>query len=343
MSTAHTNSLTIKNTSIAIAASALVALVSANPANAQLKRVTVGTNTAGTLYNQIGTAVSKLIQKETGIPSSARPFAGTSVYLPRLHRGEIELGMNSALDSGIAFQGQDEYKRPLTKIRGVTMIARAYYGFYVKANSGLKTVADLKGKSTIMSYRAIASFDRVNQAIIATGGLTLKDVDAVTVSGIPETIRALVDGRVVAGGTITGFPALREANAKVSGGLKLLALGKNEQPIKDLVGFEPVNIKPGPAFVGVSGPMTATRFSVFLNTGAHLSNEDVYKFAQIVHQKWNVMREEIRALRSIQANELATLNFGHPYHEGAVRYFKEAGLWTPAHEKKQSALLKKEK
>jgi hypothetical protein len=33
------------------------------------------------------------------------------------------------------------------------------------------------------------------------------------------------------------------------------------------------------------------------------------------------------------------LNIGHPWHSGAVRYFREAGLWTDAHEQRQQALL----
>ena len=325
------------------AAGVVAALAAPTMAHAELKRITIGTNAAGTLYNQIGTVVSTLIQKSTGIPSNVRPFAGTSVYLPQLHRGEIEFGLNSALDSSIAYHGQDEYKQPLTKLRGVMMIARAYYGFYAKNSSGLKSVGDLKGKPTVMSYRAIASFDKVNQAVIATAGLTLKDVKPVVVSGIPDTVRGIVDGRVVAGGTIIGIPMLREANATVSGGLRVLELGPNEKPINALAGFTAVTIKPRPPFVGVTKPMKVPRFDVFLNTGAHLSADDVYKVIKVIYGNWSSLQKDVPALRAIPAKDLAPLNFGHPYHAGAVRFFKEVGLWTPAHETRQAALLKAEK
>ena len=335
----------LRNRTLRLLAAAGVAAVLAAPtvAHAELKRITIGTNAAGTLYNQIGTVVSTLIQKSTGIPCNVRPFAGTSVYLPQLHRGEIEFGLNSALNSSIAYHGQDEYKQPLTKLRGVMMIARAYYGFYAKNSSGLKSVGDLKGKPTVMSYRAIASFDRVNQAVIATAGLTLNDVKPVVVSGIPDTVRGIVDGRVVAGGTIIGIPMLREANATVSGGLRVLELGPNEKPINALAGFTAVTIKPLPPFVGVSKPMKVPRFDVFLNTGAHLSADDVYKVVKVIYSNWASLQKDVPALRAIPTKDLAPLNFGHPYHAGAVRFFKEVGLWTPAHETRQAALLKAEK
>jgi TRAP transporter TAXI family solute receptor len=325
-----------------LAATALIALAAPTAAQAELKRITIGTNAAGTLYNQIGTVVSTLLQKQTGIPTTARPFAGTSVYLPQLQRGEIEFGLNSALDASIAYLGQDEYKQPLTKVRGVMMLARAYYGFYAKASSGLTSVADLKGKPVVMSYRAIASFDKVNSAIIATAGLANKDVSPVVVSGIPDTVRAIVENRVAAGASIIGIPMLREADAAVSGGLQVLTLGPNEKEIEKLAGFDAATIKPGPAYVGVKAPLKVARFSVFLNTGTHISADDVYKVVKTIHQNWETMRKEVPALRSIQANELVPVNFSHPYHEGAVRYFKEAGLWTPAHEARQQAVLKME-
>ena len=202
------------------------------------------------------------------------------------------------------------------------LIARAYYGFYAKDSSGLKSVADLKGKPTVMSYRAIASFDRVNSAVIATAGLTHKDVKPVVVSGIPDTVRGIVDGRVDAGATIIGIPALREANAAVSGGLRVLSLGRTRRRSNKLAGFTAVTIKPGPAFVGVSKPMKVARFDVFLNTGAQLSADDVYKVVKVIHQNWAALQKDVPALRAIPANDLAPVNFGHPYHDGAVRYLQ---------------------
>jgi hypothetical protein len=323
-----------------MAAGLALALVISAPAQAQTKRITIGTNAAGTLYNQVGTYLATLIQKDTGAQTTTRPFAGTSVYLPLLHRGEVDFGLNSSLDSQTSYLGRDEYKTPLKNLRGAVLIARAYYGFYVKASSGLENVAQLKGKAVVMRYRAIASFDRVNSAVLETAGLTDKDVQGVTMSGIPDTIRGLVEGRVESGAVVIGIPALREANAAVSGGLRVLELGPNLKALEQLAGFTSAMIKPSPAFVGVSKPMNVVRFDVFLNTGAHLSPDEVYKVVKIVHQNWQELQKNIPALRAIPASDLVPANFGHPYHDGAIRYFKEAGLWTPAHQTQQDAVLK---
>jgi len=44
-------------------------------------------------------------------------------------------------------------------------------------------------------------------------------------------------------------------------------------------------------------------------------------------------------LRGIKQADLAPVKMSHPFHEGAVRYFKEAGLWSAAHQAQQEALL----
>lgn len=323
----------------ALAATAALVLASTLTVSAQPVRATIGTGPAGTAYHQIGTTVSAAIQDALGIPATARPFSGTSQYLPMLHRGEITMGINSALDSQEAFMGEGAYDQPMKDLRALTLISRSPYAFYVKAESGLKTLGELKGKPTITEYRAIASFNQVNAAILATAGLTPEDVEGQTVAGIPDATRALVEGRVVASASVLGIPALREADASISGGLRVLPLGENEEALGAVAGFSPTTLQPGPAYVGISEPTRVAQFDVFMNVGASMSDDDAYALAKAIHESWEKMQENLPMLRVIAADQLASPNFSHPYHDGAVRYFREVGLWTDAHQEQQEQVL----
>lgn len=316
-----------------------IALATTAVAVAQPSRATIGTGPAGTAYHQIGTTVSAAIQDALGIPSTARPFGGTSQYIPMLHRGEITMGINSALDSSEAYLGQGAYDQRLTDIRALTLISRSPYAFYTRAESGKTTVADLKGEHIITQYRAIASFNQVNAAILATAGLTPDDVDGETVAGIPDATRALVEDRVVASASVLGIPALREADASVSGGLKVLGLGDNEDALKEVAGFSATTLNPGPAFVGITEPTRVAQFDVFMNVGASMSEDDAYALVKAIHESWGAMQENLPMLRAVAADQLASPNFSHPYHEGAIRYFKEIGLWSDEHQARQDQLL----
>jgi hypothetical protein len=325
---------------IASAAAAAAGVGAGSATAAELDRITIGTNPAGTLYNTMGAAFANVLQEKLGIPSIARPFAGSSVYLPQLQRGEITMGVNSALDLEAAYNGQEPYDQKMNKLRGEILMWRAPYAYITKANSGIKSVEDLKGKRVVTAFRAIASFYRFNQAILATGGLTEKDVQAVTMTSVPDSIRAVVEGQVDAAPVALGIPALRQADAGVSGGIRVVAIGKQEDKLGVLLGIGGFTINPSPVNAGVLEPTRVARFDVYLNSSTAIDDDGAYKIAKTLHENWTKLQTDLPALKSLAAKELAPANNPHPYHPGAVKYFKEAGLWTAENQKQQDAVLK---
>jgi TRAP transporter TAXI family solute receptor len=325
---------------IASAAAMAAGLGGVGAQAAELTRITIGTNPAGTLYNTMGAAFANVLQEKLGIPSIARPFAGSSVYLPQLQRGEITMGINSALDLEAAFNGEAPYDQKMDKLRGVILMWRAPYAYITKADSGIKSVEDMKGKRVVTAFRAIASFYRFNQAILATGGLTEKDVDAVTMTSVPDSIRAVVEGQVDAAPVALGIPALRQADASVSGGIRVVAIGKQEDKLNTLLGISAFTINPSPVNAGVREPTRVARFDVYLNTSTAMDDDGAYKIAKTLHESWTKLQTDLPALKSLAAKDLVPANNPHPYHPGAVKYFKEAGLWTEANQKQQDAVLK---
>lgn len=317
----------------------LVAACSDNAADSgKLARITIGTGPAGTLYNQIGTSLTTLAQRELDLASTARPYTGSSIYIPQMHRGELAFGLNNSADIGAAYRGELVYARPLNNLRAVMLVSRAPFQYFVKAESGIDSLDDLRGRPVVTSFRSIAPFDRINEAVLATAGLHLDDVQQITVAGVPDAIRALVEGRAVAASTMLGIPALREAHATVPGGLRVLTLGSDEKPITDMPGFEAVEIQPGPAMAGILEPTRVTRMDVYLNTSVHVSADDVYRVVRTFHQHWSELQKSLPAFRSVPAAEVAPVKIVHPYHDGAIRYYKEAGLWTEEHERLQKSL-----
>ncbi|MDQ0314586.1 TAXI family TRAP transporter solute-binding subunit [Amorphus orientalis] len=314
----------------------------AGSASAQLSvdRLTIATGPAGLYYSQIATALTTIIQEKTGIPATARPHGGTSQYLPQLHRGEILLGMNSGLDAYSAYAGKDPYPQAMDNIRAVSVIGQADYSFIARADSGIETVADVKGKRVITSYRTLALFDDVNRAILATAGLSEDDVIAVAETNVPSAIKALTEDRVDVTAAILGITAHREADAAISGGTRVVALGPDPAPIDSLRGFHVGTIEPGPGSVGVARPTRIAIYDSYLNTGVHADADDIYQIVRMTHENWAEMQKAVPALRGMTADQMMPERISHPFHEGAIRYFREIGLWTPEHDAQQAELLK---
>ena len=116
-------------------------------ARAQLRRVTIGSNPAGTNFHLVAGGIAKLFQAELGIPSIVRPYSGSSVYLPMLQRGEIALGINSSIDSYLAYRGLEPFSAPLSQLRALIGLYPLGYMFWTRANDGLRRIEDLRGEA----------------------------------------------------------------------------------------------------------------------------------------------------------------------------------------------------
>ena len=204
---------------------AAIGLIGAGSADAKMKRISIGTNPAGTMYFVLGGGFAKLYQEKLGIRSTAQPHAGSSVYLPLLEKGELTMGLNSSLDSALAYNGRAPYKSATKRVRALARIWLLPYAYFVRASSGIKTIAGLKGKRVVTHIKSNVSLRQLNRTIFATAGMTFDDVIPVTAGGIGQNINMVVEGKADAAITALRIPVFRKAHAGIPGGVQVLALG----------------------------------------------------------------------------------------------------------------------
>lgn len=308
--------------------------------HAQLRQVTIGTNPAGTHSYVVAGAVAKLVQDELGIRSIIRPFSGSSVYVPLLHRGEITLGMNTNIDSYLAYEGLEPYSAPITNVRLLARGFPLYMMFMVRGDSDLHSVEDLRGQRVVVRIRANAGLEFLFRAMLATGGLSGDDIDEITVGGLADGARLLTEGRVDAVCIGVDTALTLQAHATIDGGIRYLTMGQDESRLSEAMPGSKVSPAPqGPTTVGLDDLPRISEISHYINTGVHLAEEDAYLLAKTIHENWQMMRETYAILSEMPPEGLAPDDNAIPYHEGAIRYYREAGLWTDAHEENQALLI----
>ncbi len=320
-----------------LAALILGSLVTMPVLEARLRRISIGTNPVGTIYFVVGGGIAKLFTKELRVPARPVPHAGSSVYLTLLDRGELTLGLNTSLDSALAYRGRAPYKRALA----VEALARVFvmpYGYFVKARSGIETMADLKGKRVVVDLKGNASLAALNWAMLETAGLGKNDITPVAVGGIEQGVAAVTEGRADAAPIAMGIPLLRRAHTSIPGGVRVIALGP--QATDDLLnelapGSRTHRLEPSSQYVGVSQPTIVSAFDTFINVGSHVEEEDAYLLVKTLHENWAGLQDDYPALSDLSAEGLDPPTNPHPYAAGAVRYYKEAELWSEANEAQQ--------
>jgi len=325
-------------TAAALALGALV-VATAAPADAKLKRINIGSNPAGSVYFLLAGGFAKLFQEKLKIRSNAQPHAGSSVYLPLMDKGEIVLGLNSSLDSGMAVAGQAPFQGPIKNVRMIARIWILPYGYMVKEDSGLKTVADLRGKKVTVNVKTNVSLAQANRTLLATAGLSESDVDAIDSGGVVEGINMVVENRAVATTVALTMPAMRQAHATVPGGLRILGLGPNhsdEFMAEGMAGLYTMTVKPSNLLPFVRDETLIAAFDSYLNSGPDVDEEDAYQLAKVLHTSWPQLQKDYAPLRGTPQAALAPANNAMPYHPGAIKYWKEVGMWTAANEAQQA-------
>ena len=327
--------------SLPVAAAAL-AVMCASAAQADIKRISIGSNRQGSVFFLLASGFAKHIQQNLKIRTTAQPHAGSSVYLPLVDKGEITMGLNNSMDTAAAVRGQAPFKRKLDNVRVLARVWIIPEGVLVRGDSGIKSLADLRGKRVVTDIKTIVSMGIITRHYLASGNVTVGDVVGLKSGGIVKSVNMVVEGRADAAVVGMGMPQVRKAHATLPGGIRFLSLGARgtDAYILSKPGMAPHKAKPAKRYPYVTEPLNMLSIDTYLNAGPTVSNELAYTVVKSLHQSWTKLQKAYGPLRGVKPNRIAPTNNSGLFHPGAVKYYKEAGIWSAAHEKQAAAIKK---
>ncbi len=326
------------------AAGAAVALAPGLPAFAQTKRITIGTNPAGSIYYSLGGGMAKVLSEKMGVQAIVQPLAGSSVALPLVNNGELTGSLASTIDSGAAYRGENDYKgKAMKNMRSLIRIFPLPYAFTVRADSGIKTMADLKGKKVVMEFKTLITLKAMNEALIMAGGLQLSDIIPVSVGGLKQGLDAVADKTVAASAVAAGIPMVQEMHASVPGGVRYLNVtGTNATDdfmAKALPGTALINLQPNSRMPEVTEPITVGTYDVFFVVNKDLSDADANKMTSVLIDAWPDLQKDYPALRATKVPDLSRATNVLPYHSGAVAAFKAKNMWSAKNDETDKKIM----
>jgi len=289
----------------------------------------IATMQPGTLNHTTGSAIAKVLKDKANLNVLVQPTAGETTLIPMVGRGEADLGIaNIAEVVNVTKGGGAGGQQPELRLVGAIHALRV--AFWVRKDTSMKTIADLKGKRVPLGYSAMRTIDALSRAMLATGGLTEKDVTPVMV---PNVIRDADD--FVAGASDVlffafGAPKVREVDATVGGirALEVPEAGMEASRAAFPYGYLTPGT-PSPFFIGLEKPMGVFSYDNMLFTNAKVKDETVYKMIETMENHKADMVAVQPALREFSAANLYK-QYDIPYHPGALKYFKEKNLQPKA-------------
>ncbi|MFN4090217.1 MAG: TAXI family TRAP transporter solute-binding subunit [Alphaproteobacteria bacterium] len=205
---------------------------------------------------------------------------------------------------------------------------------YAAADLGIKTAYDLKGKR-VSIIRGAPALNYNLYVYMRFAGLTWDDVIWIEFPGATAAADSIVNNQADAafGSTITGN--VRKLEASPRGAVFAGAPHDDEEGWKRLLEAGPYYVKHlCTEGVGLSkeAPLEAATYPYpILMTYDHMSAETAYAMTKALFEMYEHYRDAAPGADGWSL-ENQRLDWVVPVHEGAVRYYKEVGKWTDAHQ-----------
>lgn len=295
------------------------------PAAAQV--VGIGT-TKGGANAAVGAAIAKVVSDSAGFQMRPQKMGGTQQYMAIVNAGDLEFGLSNVMQFGMAFDGSGMSEgTPHPDMRLVATLMQFRNGIIVGKNSGINSLADLKGKRVPDGYAGAPLFNVFKNTFLASAGLTMEDVTPVPIVGLRQSWAAFREGKVDMTIAAAGAGPVREMEAAISGGIKYIPLIDDEAARAALPRTRFAIINPAKPLVGVLEPTLFNVYEYVLFANASVSDETVYNVVAAIIDGEDDLRATSPLWKSYKPANIATQFEGLEYHPGAVKYFKEKGLW----------------
>lgn len=309
------------------AIAAIAASLAFAPLAAKAEFVNVLTGGTSGVYYPLGVAIAKIISDK--VPDARPSVQATKASVENLillqqGKGEIGFTLADSLADGWAGKEDAGFKTPLKKLRAMAAIYPNYIQIVAAKDSGIKTIADLKGKR--LSVGAPKSGTELNaRAILTAAGLDYKDLGKVEYLPFAESVELMKNRQLDA--------TLQSAGLGVSS-IKDLATAVDitvvEIPtsIVDKVG--PPYLKaviPAGTYTGQDKDVPTASVPNFLVVREDMKEPEVYALTKAIFDNLADLQASHVAAKSISIKD-AMKGSPVPFHPGAARYFKENGV-TP--------------
>jgi len=299
---------------------------------AQAQTLSIVTTPAGSFTNSVGGAVAKVIDEHAGLRATVSPQQ--SHGQEAVHDGSAELSLATISDVQMYVTGTVDWegKGPKKNIRLISRMVPIRTVFYVRTDSSVKSLSDLKGKRISVGYGAQKAVYRVALALLATAGLTDKDVQGVPARNIVQAADDFAAGKTDAFVFALGSGKVKQVAASV-GGIRALPVSPGAAAVVQMRKFVPgsyaTSVTPRPNLDGITGPTSVMAYDVVLFTRANMPDEVIYKITKAVYENKKDMAAVFAALNDFEPAGMARDYDDLTYHPGAIKFYQEKGLWPP--------------
>jgi TRAP transporter TAXI family solute receptor len=282
----------------------------------------MGTSSVGGLFYNIGNPVAQCInQNMPEVNVTAEFTEGSTENLRLIKQKKMHLAVISPMIGHFARNGLRMFKdKPVDFRVVVRLLPNGNVWTVLKKNKDIKTIYDIKGKKVGVGTGGIGVMSRMQ---LAAHGINVKG----DVKPFFLQTGALADA--LKDGSVDVSFLTKELAIMVTATHDIRIIPWQEKDAKTYVGKNPYfgeYVYPANTFKGIDSEILTIDNGIQLICDADLSDDLVYKLAKTISENLDCVGK-IYAPAKVLNKEWVASKLGNPFHPGAIKYFKDTGVW----------------
>src|SRR5918999_4396814 len=315
-----------------LAASAAIALAAAVLSSAAAAQ-TVGFATLppGSILHAQASVIAKVVQDNSKLQVRVIGYGGDAPIFDAVNSQKADFLILDVGEVADAHQGVGNWKgNAKPTLRTAITIYGFQMAFWVRKDSNIQSIADLKGKRVPAEWVQQTGVVPHTTAVLAAGGITYNDVVKVPVTNVVPAADMIKAGKLDILFFAVGAPKVQEVAASV-GGLRVLPMNPLPDSEKRMKAVRPEyyfsTVKPAPHIAGIDQPSPAQTIDVVVGVGAHVPDDVVVQFVKAMRENKKDLAAGHPNFNRFDESEAGKAQPSLPHHPGAIKYFKEVNIW----------------
>lgn len=288
--------------------------------------ITFATGGAGGPMHTIGSAICTVWNDNLdNVNATNSSTASSVVNCNMVNEGKAEIAFTMSDVAYLGSKGDEMFKKSLDNMMGLTSLHTNYVQLITKKNSGIKSVAELKGKR--VGVGAPGSGTEFNaRCILEAAGMSYDDLEKADYLSYAETCEQLGNDNIDAGFLTGGLPIAAISEVATTHDIDIIPI--DSEIIKKLNEKYPIYFEdeiPGDLYKGVSEPVKTAALKNYIIINKDVDEELAYDLIKTMHENWDQIQQCHSGMKNVTP-EMAVDRMEIPLHPGVEKYLKEKGI-----------------
>lgn len=292
---------------------------------AQADKITFMTGPAGGTWFPLGGAVKQILEQEIDdLSVTIRPGAGL-INIKGISAGKTQIAWGNVISTVDALAGRAPFNEPMPDLCNIA----AFYFQSVQipvTDMAIESIGDLRGRSFATLPRGNTT-EAAARAVLDLYDLTYDDLGKINFASVTDQVNMMKDGQIEAFLLVSSVPAGGVLDLATARRTRLLPIPDDKFATLKAAnpGWSRTAIPAG-TYSGQDEPVPTASFQMHMMANCSSVSDDLaYAITKAIATRGGELSAVTRMLDGYTVNDMAA-DVGVPFHPGAARYYKDAGV-----------------